>query len=728
MPNQVGDDAIKISLIQTLPGEEFSVVEMLETACVEKGVEKFTILKGFGAYDIIFIFAAKDFSPALTDHGPIDAIIKTTKSFCYHHKDGASDDFFERINNSIFVAITIIKIHTNHDLSNFSSESNIIDELNNKSTSRNYFGTLGWSELIAIYHSDDIKKAIDACLFTSSTKTYKYIKKTYSIISLNYKKIPYKVEGAAQITNLCAELKNIPSLDKEVSKHIRPLITVTCFPGANKELVKYWHNNKYQVFDVIGKEDIEVLPRGNIKWYKLISDLLRFRYEYRHRIHSTTTYISVASKECSDLELSEQQEIPLFTYDFTTLKELFAEKALPLAGTLNTLRGLIQNRMVNDAFRDMANYPEFIVDFAKHIRNDQRGNFVTLVTESINRGAELRLYGTYGTIEENVGQFNKFRGGVHRSLQAISFIPFETLNRTIGGGGDNGEGYNWKGFIGVSNRHFSSDHEVIHIPTEALWNPGMWWAVNHESAHIIINNIVREKDGRGIIDREITELKMFLASKNTPDHWLQFVTELAAEYIGYELGFFSDYELFLVRVWHYLKELAPMKALSSHLSIYAIRTYSVSLFERYLIYKTIDDDYISDYDKIYEEIVAHIEKIEKIGGDDTSDDVQLFYRLKYITAAYYAPKFKSLIPWMKNVFGPVIDDIECRRDKSELSNSNTEEVFSSIEKGAIWDGEIKFPEAVLYKIYQKHEMAFKSNTAAIVTFWHLYKTRRNSYV
>lgn len=713
---KVGDDAIKISLMQTLPGEEFFVAAALEKACIEAKLEKFAIFKGFGSYDIVFVHAWKDFSSVLTEFGPIPGILKTTKSFCYHHAVSDSNEFFLNLNKKVCAAITIIKISNDDNICCYGSELAIIDEMTTISGDDIFFfGTLGWNELIAINAGDDINDVIGRCMIPSYSTTSKYIQKTYSIFAINYKFLPYD----KPYEELKSHLYSASFLNSDISPVVAPIITITCFPGATKKLVSFWRDERYDISDLIGKEDIQILPKPNLKWADVIYDLFSFRHEFKKLIHSTTTYISFSGDVDRDKVIVSSEPLPEFDYDFERVKSICDDKGVVLATTLNTLKGLIKNKIVCDAFTDMTKYHEYVIEFASEMTPKARPNFIDQVSDIINKSAEIRLYGTYGTIEENVGQFNRLRGGVQRSIQAIMLFPSALLKRTM----DEFE-YNWKGFVSVSNHQFYNSNEVIHVPVEALWNPGMWWAINHEVAHIVINNLLLDDD-TGIVDDKSLELKMFLASKNNPTHWLHLITELAAEYIGYELGFYGNYDLFLKKVWTYLKALLPKNLLYSPLTIYAVRTYFVRFCEKMVQATQKGLIYDPDYDTIYEDLVAHIEEIERILGSTTSEEFQSFVADKYILAAYYAPKLKGLLPWMDIVLLPTVELLKCRRDEEEIADSNTNEIFASLEAGNVWEEEIKFPQAVMYKIYQKEELSFNMSMATVLTFWNEYKRSKD---
>lgn len=176
MTNTIGDDAIKITFIQTLPGEEFNVALSLEEACESVELTKYAIFKGFGTYDIIFIHASKDFDPELTKFGPISFILKTTKFFCFNYLEGDSISLFDNLKKHSCVAISIIKINNDKEFNCYTSENTIIDKMMPAPDASTFFlGTLGWSELVAITIGDDLSENIKSCLIPCYSEISKYL-------------------------------------------------------------------------------------------------------------------------------------------------------------------------------------------------------------------------------------------------------------------------------------------------------------------------------------------------------------------------------------------------------------------------------------------------------------------------------------------------------------------------------------------------------------------------
>ena len=142
-------------------------------------------------------------------------------------------------------------------------------------------------------------------------------------------------------------------------------------------------------------------------------------------------------------------------------------------------------------------------------------------TELLGHGLELRSYGTYDNVERPYGRFAKLKGGVQRALMAMEFLPTKILDRAA---------EYWYGFINAYEEpKFFQLHEVIYVPSESLWKPKTWWALYHETAHILIDRYDY------LASEKVPCIKTFIAPRTGYLASLKFFTELAAEIIGYEL-------------------------------------------------------------------------------------------------------------------------------------------------------------------------------------------------
>jgi len=246
------------------------------------------------------------------------------------------------------------------------------------------------------------------------------------------------------------------------------------------------------------------------------------------------------------------------------------------------------------------------------------------------------------------------------------------------------------------------------VPLDSLVKPQQWWAIYHEIAHVWIY------ESPEIINPNLQVVKLFLAEKPHKDDWYMLMLESAAEVIGYELGFFGNYDLFLKRVWKYLNEISPLQNRPFPASTYLLRTFFVELFERTFRDK---DPAISfeDADKIYTELIKHIEKVEAI--------VKQPIREKYFIAAKHTKDFQELFPFAKHLDNE-IKDYKMIQNPSLLDDTNSINALKSILNGEVWWQDVSL-ESIIYRLTQKEdELTFRESMAAILTLWNYQRNQR----
>jgi len=713
VPKTIGDGAIKLSLIETLPGKEMSVKKNLEKACeAARDVIDFAVLKVFGHFDIALIYETTDFESKLIQIGPIDGILRTSRNFSFRYDGGVNQNIFDILRSEAFASITFLKLNTQKAFCNLKSEIDFINMYLNKRDNLKRFvlGSLGWNELILFSLGENINKVVESSLWVTVTTASEMVHKPFSLICVNHTFLPSRVENREDVLS---ELNKVNAFNGTTLEATKPKISITALPSHIQKIRKFWEkDDKYEVYYSLGSEDIIIDASHKLTWAEFLSDILIFRSEFFKEVFSTKCKISYKDVFGeNNIHPAETYIGESIGYDPGDLKNIFGECSISVASNLNTFRGQIQDKITGDAFSDMCLYPEFIIEKAEKIKRDTFDDRVAVETFSnqtisnLRRGAGLRLYGTHGTIEERVGQFNRLRGGVHRSLKAMHFMPYWATRRVFG--------EQWPGFISLSQDQFSNNNYVIKVPPKALWMPQLWWGIYHEIAHVFIENI------ENFISKDQEDLKIFMAQRNNKEAWANFIVELSAEYIGYEIGFYGDRDLFTRRLWLYLKELVPKKSLPSSLSIYAIRTWFVNYIDTYLT-KFGDSAKYQTKDFLFRDIVEHIEKIKSICGDVDNAEFKCLYDEKYLTAGLFSNLIPKLMPWIYKEFLPNIKDLNCRGSEDEYLCDNTRSVLNSLREGVPWDGEVEYPEAVLYKLNQDDNWEFKTQIATILTFWNMY--------
>lgn len=722
MPKSIGK-AFKMSFMQVVPGEEINVANALDSICKnDESVEDYVILKGLGCYDIVFIFASKKgFDSHLSKFGPIKGIVRTSRFFCFQYELNDDDftAFFVSLRNNAFTTISLIKLspwceHQPDEINKVLEYCTTNDKM--KIKTGHAFGTLGWVDVAMIKSSDNIEDLLFDTFWSFSHKESIEIYKTYSSVLISHNKLPNDNTVLKDERRLIDNFNQYHELRAPIHESIDTKIYITHEPGKSQSIYDYWISRNYHVVTTTGRFDCCVRPGRETSFAELLAHLIYFRSSYQEDIESTETKLDLFFTPQDMPVASSKYKTSSIDYDYSKLEYIFGEtQALSLAGNINALNGLLQNKIISDAFADLVDYFDYIIETGKKIkesqaRQEERIPFANKCSFLIKRGAELRLYGTHGTFEESVGHFTKLRGGVQKSLLAMEFLPEWIIKRVTQ------DKYTWSGFVVTGSREFLHLNEVIIVPYESLWKPKQWWAIYHEMAHILINNLP------DMLDYDLPEIQMFLARKNIRNYWFYLVNEIAAEIVGYELGFFGDYELYMKLVWNYLTSLSPEYDKISPFSVYFVRTFFVKMYERMFVQHTIGPEDLDNFNLVYDEMLKHI--VEISDNYFIPKGRSLDFENSCFIAAENARLFKELYPWLENRLNKFSNLLGFRCSDVELDLPNTNDVITSIQEGQRWNGTIASPEAVLYRFLKTNEVKFEEEMAFILTFWNQYRLNR----
>ena len=702
---KIGNQAIMMSCIQTLPGHEFSVAEELKQEFERRNLKPYSLLKGFGAFDIILLYPASSFDFQLINF-TLKNVLKSNLFLCFPYILHQPANMFDVLNQSYFCGISMLKKNPATAFKTLDAEKMLIDKFNTSSNGLNYclLGTLGWYENILLINGQDLDRIVKELFYATEQEQQCYIK-TFSLAAINYNVIP-EISKVEDSENYYRKFETNEGLKKEIPEDVNTDVYVVSEPIFTKEIASYWPNQQFQISEGIGKYDLIVSANKPMTWGYFLASLLKFRHELKDKILSTSTKISKKYAEKKNPgDQVELRRANTVHFKYEDLLKIFDEKiAEKLLDAFNLLNSLSQNPILGNSFDDLLSYPVYLVKEGQNIKQDVSNKkqkelkFVADGLELIKQGVELRLYGTYGIIDNTLGQLTRSSGGVHASLRALSSIPATIFPRW---GGD------WDGFV-ISNAHkFCTINEVINVPNNALFHPRLWWALYHEIGHIWLNNRPE------IVSKELQEIKTFLTNKDYPNYWIILLKELVAEVVGFEIGFYGNYDLFLELVWKYLYFLCRLQEQNHPDNTYLVRTFFVYIFEKHFRHEKISESDFKDEDFLYKEFVAHIDKIIKIANIEDRKD-------KYIIAARNTKTFKELLPWAKILF-KYVNEFKMIRDDKELTSDNTINIVNSIKEGLVWDGLVEAPEAILYNIFSnKKEQRFEESIATILTFSNIY--------
>ena len=720
MPNSISTKAIKMALIQTLSGMEFELAAIFDerlSSC------EHVILKGFGGFDIIVLYETPSFEHDLIFNKPIKGILKANQFLCYLSASNDSKKMLDTLSRATFTAFSLLKIHPGVQHYIPQIEKNLTGFLNKRRRpiTTHVLGTLGWNEIVLLMSGENIGNLLNLLFSTSMTKIgtddesgAALLIKTFSFMGLSYEILRRLESHLKDKTAMKAVFDEKPLLRKKISKLYPPTISISCEPMDTALLGNYWNKAIYHVQTILGKNDLLVIPKKQISWSNFLSTLLHFRHSFPRQVVETSTCITHEQSK-SDGKKTDRIpfEIPSKQYSFNYLKKIFGKnRASNISNHLLCLNSFTQNPVIGSAFQDMASYATNIVRIGKAFKkNIKKGSSeakekdrliikANEFCEVLRVGAELRSYGTWGTIEEVPGRFSALRGGTQRALLGIEFFPTHVFQK-LGG--------IWQGFVIAEGHKFATTNDVLIVPPMALWNPQSWWALYHEIAHIWIDNVKPRWVGFNV-----EEIKCFMETKSKEENWLRFFTEISAEVLGFELGFYGNYELYNKLFWRYLKSIRSILKEPIPIDTYVVRTFFVSLFEKHFRREKVSADDFKDLDYLYENLLNHINWIEKT--------VNLKFHEKHFIAANAAQICGELYPFSQHLYREITRALPVRSMKSEINKDNTTAVTKSIIEGKIWWDKVNHPEAILYNLLIHPRLKFSQSIAAIITFWNCQMT------
>lgn len=712
----LGSDAIKIACIQTVPGKEYDVVRAF-SSFFKGDNSKFAAFKGLGTFDVIIVYQTPSFEYFFSKAGPIEGILKSNLFLCFPHFGANSKNILQSLSKDTFTFFCLLKLDPQSNRFFPDIEQELVrfikDEASDK-VSFHVLGTLGWTEIILLISGPELDQLFEKFHYIINLnvnyrkKRYALFLKTYTLLSLNYNAMPE--DG---ILESLSKTRAHFSKDKQLNKSkfaIVPEIYISCKPGSTKKIKEYWAANKFSANRMVGLTDIVVSPDDHdMTFGPFMSNLLHFRHSFSNEILSTSTQIQT--------EIEKTQ--PSYPYAPNTLgkrKTTFAISTLSkkygrrwgtrLANDFYSLTQLINNPVIGDAFQGMIGYPSYMVT-VKFDEEDtkleetflHRGKdaFASNASRAIRSGAELRTYGTYGTVEEGSGRFSRLRGGAQRAVFAAEFVISDVLYRRLN--------MHWDGFVVSDSYKFSHEGSVVNIPTDSLLHPLGWWALHHEIGHIYSKHITK------FLDFKQRALKKFMENKSDDLKWKKLLSEIIAEIIGYELGFYNDINAFTNTLWNYIAKLGPILERDLALEMYLVRSYVVHL---YAMLKDDPKDTITKWnntDFIFEDFIKHIEEVKlEINKPKMFPHVDFFVAKNLFNIEELLPVVRYWISVMKKV--PDVFADECH-----LDHDNTKEVVHKIKSGKVYWENVRFPEAVLYLLIKNKKLLFNQTIALLITFW-----------
>lgn len=735
---RVGEQGIKATLLTVIPGSEFDVEKKFSRklkALKDKGnIGKYATFKLFGHYDILLFYECDDFKPDLLFEGSVPEIIGGNELVCFpwvkHTKGKAKKTTFDfkKLSRYPLIGLTFFKIKPR-----FLQRYGVALELalaNKFAADKDcsVLGTLGWSEIIAISHGNEmnhlIKKILDEItgvwLQTKTregTNLSKIALKTYSIIGARYDTI-----------------KSKSSLVKHFGKQELPedsnvMLGVSCKPGDMKllegDLARIF--NVSQPKSAIGAADLCIsIGKENVRtWEDFISKLLNFREERSgHLISTSVGLLGKTSLESIDEELPSQKSyFPLSKKNIRKLRKLDVSLSHAVINGFYEFNTLIQNELVSDCLIDMV---PFMHDLRKTI--DREPSLVSLSDSFENRmkalrfGANQRMMGAYMAIESGEGRFSPFKGGIQRILCALECLPHFIMDMNE---------MDWKGFLTVGfDRKYYQKEAVLNIPVDKLFKPADSWGLFHEIGHLLVwlrpDLFNFEDPAIQTIIRDRVNIK----NRKSEDYrgLIGLLIEVIADIFDFEKCFLGDFDFYLKTVREYLHRELDFHFVTKPkfdwkyegiVASYLLRSYSVYMYNRLFLKRDLTLEKIS-YDDLqwtsgdfYSKIMA-IPKVKL--NISKSGESKLLTELP----ANFSKTVKPFLEIINTRMGSIeFPDYQKGREKLQ-SDKLSKSISRVLEGRIISPEELDDPALFILKLkYADDEsrLSFKGNVAAIISLW-----------
>ena len=716
MAQIIDNTAIKIAGYQIIPGSEPDVALSLGEACTHPDVRDSLVLKCFGAFDVILIYAVPHFNFKLSQNIKSNDVLSKIVFYAFSYDNSDINSIFTKLRSHPFVGISFLKV----DPALLARDRGVLHRIEDKLKRTGSFllGSVGWSEIVLISGANELRSLSDFLYKISRSKdkaTNRYFfSQVYTTLTMHYRFLPSKTTLRRGTEFTKSHLDAQHATFRNPVGTLYPMVRIAAEPKFESQIVKYWENNGFYARESVGREDIVVHPvkRDAMSWSHFFSALLCFRSKFAGKIHSTNTSIQrplFAAKYPREFYRAD----PYVPEDFPKLHELTKlirfdpSLALRLATEFRSLTGLLKDQFIATAFNDMVLYPKFIAQSIKAL-NYKRGidksriptyfrqikDYVIMSSTLLRQAMELRCLGTFRHFQYPQVHVSYTKGGVQRALLAMEYIPFHILSRFK---------KTWNGFITVGEYKFANHREIIIAPPSSLFDLKSWWALYHETSHILL-----QRQEFSFYPAKIPATKPLLVDNPNPAASISFLEEVCAEILCYELGFFEDHHLYSSMFWKHIRDIQPTHP--TPVLHYLQRSFAVRLYNDLYITKRVKPKIFTNDTQMYSLFLDHIR--------DSGISDLLAGRDKFI-AAEYSNRFGLIYPFLdsfRNKIKKYRVGGNARRKKSVINSHNTLSVFESISNGKVWNKDIKDPLAVLYHLFLTKEVSVQTTVAAILTF------------
>ena len=723
---RVNKAVTRVILFRVLPGKEHAVGRNIAELCANAKIRSkdFRIYRLFGSYDLAFILDNSTLQESdFVKLGAIPSITGTNEYICYKWNpvDSASDYCtfdIQRLKDPL-IAMCFLKINpTLIQNEGILPEIRFADHLKSVGSRIQMLNTLGWADGILLLSDHSLlrmSQSIGAVLprlrygvqETNTSAQSHFFEKTLTLIgcTLNvssfYNKRP----------------RRLPLTPRERNK-IRIGLSLACRPQAMAKLARS-ARTILKVKDPsmkFGPRDLQFeVPLGSIKTLnRLVGALDRFRNRNDGLLIRTHTDIRYRGLPPMFRETPPKRRSPFIELQSSLASKLAGRGPVGAATATAIYRynNLIQNDLLFDAFSDLLNQVTVIRNEALQSDKDaQRMRRLAGRLYQLELALNQRAQDVYLGLEES--PFGAFPSGmgiqrVFKALEAFSALVLRQYQES------------WAGYVRLTHISDRFEHyiDVVIVPPDAVLLANSHWTLTHELMHVLQNirpscfNIRRLQgklvDGKGSYGARI----------EIGHPWGFVLLECMADVMDFALCCPFDLEIYITKVWAYLKDVISSQQTMSQYAAYLWRTFAVSCYSRFQKNRTLDPGLFS-FDETAGLLKECAKQVHRVCPLDLlyKEDERGQKHIDLIIDTF----LNELIFYMPSMFESVATLLNGRNSKTNCEAAR--EAITNLEKGMILTKEELLHPSILAWILSGRESKRQDNRLNltwILSLWHAY--------
>ena len=735
---KIADGAVRLILLQTVPGRELMVGRDIEKRCSKIGLKSsdFKVFRILGDFDLAFIHDnAKLAQDDFVKLGTIPYI--TASSECVCHKCGNLRDYASSfdISNLAEPLLSICFLKINPAIirkEGIYPEVEFVKYLHERNDSVQIIGTLGWFELILLLSKKSLNSILNEVhnellplVYTYSDSEQDSIpigfaEKTISLIGHELDVSDQTVHTKRSTVGLFHRMFKESDLSVDLTLSCRPRSMGHLYELAHEHFSTQDDDDKLKIRMLYGPRDIYIdIPLSNINTFNhLLYMLDDFRSEAKDMLVKTHTHLQYQKQKDLDLVPNPEyaQRTPMFSISLQQAKELVEKstETSELASAIYRYNNYIENSLIADAFLDLARYVKSTKDLALEICGqpslETRQRIVDRL-RVLREAIEQRSQGVYIGVDESPFALNATGIGLIRALKAMEAYVCNLLQRFD---------LKWAGFI-LAGSHSRYEHleDVIIMPTNALLKAYNQWEITHETMHAF-----------QYLDRPRTAIENVLPTER--DKRLNRYTDLNGAYWQLIHEMFTDMLDFAICcplnikdytkvVWSYLQKAIFRRQDIAQLRSYLYRSFAVILYNKLKEEKEIiiSDELRKRMKTILLDAISLINDsnnmsiLDTASNENNSDIVYEDYVLDFIV------DMGNAIPYMITRTADILENSE----PISMTKKNINTAINRLKQGKILSVDIiRNPESIAWTIAASYSegISDSASIAWILSLWNMY--------